>query len=119
MYISKSIFINSTYFFTFIANNPNIINPTIVPAVIPDNTAFSSLSFSLLILGAVANIDFNNVHINCNGYVNVNTFTKFLSTNSPRQNQDNIGINENIAELIAIRNNRFICFLLFFLLFFN
>ena len=41
-------------------------------------------------------------------------FTKFLSTNSPRQNQDNIGINENIAELLAIRNNRFICFLLFY-----
>ena len=89
------------------------VSSYIIPAVIPDKTAFSSLSFSLLILGPVANIDFNNANINCNEYVNVNTFTKFLSTNSPRQSQDIIGINEIIAELLAIRNNRFICFLLF------
>jgi len=116
LYISKSIFINSTYFFAFIANNPNITNPTTVPAVIPDSTAFLSLSFSLLIFAPVANIDFSNANINCSGYVSVNTFTRFLSTNNPRQNQDSIGINENIAKLLAIRNNRFICFLLFLFL---
>jgi len=40
----------------------------------------------------VSNIDFSNTHINCNGYVNENTFTKFLSTISPNMNHDIIGI---------------------------
>ena len=60
-----------------------------------------------------SNIDFNNNHINCNGYVNVKIFAKFLSTIRPKQNHESIGINENIAELKAILNNLFICSPLF------
>ena len=91
----------------------------IIPNVIPLNTAFSFLSFSLLIFAPVPNIDFIIAQINCIGYVNVKTFIKFLSTINPNANHDNIGINEKMAELKVILNNRFIfLFLLFYFVLF-